>query len=249
MLPSSNFLSGKNSEMQMITLGQKMLLHIFQLCLNSHEEAGLWACSILNMMLSIWRMQRFLLKLPLYHSQALTLLGDLTACILALNFVSFLGAVLRTCNALEVTMQFIVILWIFMGVFAIRIGRSILYKLIMDLYFNEKINESPELLLQKIAFSKEVSRFERLPGKDTEKCHPSYLLQMTKKALCKNGESENDENIENLLMKHQRHRLIKLYIAKLWFKKYGLFSKPLKIIGEITRKPWSKEYTSCLLLL
>jgi len=249
MLPRKHFLSGKNSEMQMITLGQKMVLQIFQLCLNSHEEAGLWTYSLLNLMMSIWRIQRFFMKLPLYQSQALTLLGDLTGCVLALNFVSFVGVILKTCDAHQVTMQLIVILWIFMGVFGVRICRSILSKLIMDLFLNEKIRESPEFLLQKIAFSKQLSRVERLPGKETEKCHPSYLLQMTKKALCQKEESYNDEDIENLLMKHQKHRLIKLYIAKLWFKKYGLFSKPLKIIGEITRKPWSKEYTSCLFLL
>jgi len=266
ILPRKNFLSGKNNEMQMVTLSQKLLLQIFQLCLQLNTTASFWVYCLINLVFSLWRAKRFYFTLPLYKPKALCFLGDLVSIVLGLSIASFVGVIVRSGDDFEVSQQFIIFLWIFVALFLIQITRSYLFRTNMELLGQKKEYE-PALLLHKAVLTKELIKHQKLPAEFAPKVDFGYLCRVTEK-YHSNGKKEATsiggdiledapylrktvypQYFEDLLSKAQKDPLIKLYLAKVWFKRFGLCSKTLKIIGEITQRPWSREYIGALFLL
>jgi len=257
LLPGKNFLSAKNYEMQVLTMAQKFMLQVLQLSLNSEAFKTFWIFSVVNLFFSVWRVERFYQKLPLYKGDALALLGSLINLVLALNIVNFIGVILKAGDWFEMTMQSIVILWMFLGLFAVYINRGLLFiKTLKLISYQDKYH--PNLLLTKIILTKELEKKAKLPFSLTIKYHAGYLLQNAQNANFMEN-SNYDENkswkdtyrnyFEDHLLKCKKDPLIKLYLAKQWFKRFGIISKALKMVGDIQNKPWSKEYTSYLLLI
>jgi len=253
ILPRKDYLSAKNNEMQLITLTQKLVLQLLQLLRQNSSLGTFWLFSVFNLLLSAFRIQRFYTQLPLYQRKALFMLGNLVNIVMALHIASTIGVItLSRGSSIQVTPLLIIILWVFTGLFLFQMNHSLLSHVTLKLISSHR-KFQPALLLSKVIFSKKLEKNEKLPGDLANNFHPTHLLKMSETAnfLKKYSatRSSHEEYLVDLLTENQKDPRIKLYLAKIWLKKFGICSKALVFIKEVIKKPWSREYTSALFLL
>ena len=269
-LPSSKkFLASKNHDMQIITLLQKLVIQLIQLFVDNNISAGIWACIIWNLTLSLIREYRFFTTLPLYNYKSLLYQGDLTTIALSLHIVHFFHQILKEIDYQQETdFRFIIMSWIIIGILFLRISRGLIQEIYTRLLTQNHPKGNPNFLLHKIFATKYLIKNIKIPMGTTEKTDIHYLLALTQTLNLsevfhlpsRKGSSEllkNKEEVASLMLEYLEHlsnifpsnSLIKLNFAYRNYKSTNFYAKIIKSTSKLNENILSPYYMSSILLL
>ena len=266
-LPEKGFLSSKDSSLQIITLVQKFLLQILYMIYHSYSETGAWIISVFSLVLSSVRVYCYYRVLPLYHFEALLLQGYLILPMICLDLANFVNNILNAANTEGQGKSFVIIAWIILSVLVGMMSKGALNSIMMKILSKKYSRKGrPEILIHKMVETKSLKREELKPATRANKYDFTHLLstnQDVKFAEMFGGESIGTEKIteeiekkvyleyfKELAQRFPRNELVKLYLAKTYFKSAEPpYTTIIKIISELTKNKWSEYYLTASLLL
>jgi len=268
-LSSKNFLDAKNPNMQILTLSQKFVLQIIQLCFRFSDLKAYWFSSIFGLIFCTIRGVKFFRTLPLYHFGALRLQVVLMSLAFSLNLAYAMQVLLKTTRFLEIRMNNIITLWAVLAVLFLMIGVQLLNREYMNL-FTTRMRGCPEKMLHKVRATKELLANYRIQTKKNKKYKWTNLLceaenknlervfgldlELTteRKYNIKEEEDASEvflEYLKSLLAIDPESSIIKLHLAKIYAKKYRLYSEVIKLVSDIQKTKCSPYCISAGFLL
>ena len=267
-LPTKNFLSTKNNRFELATLLQKFIIQSMLLILKSDSEALAWIIPIIGAMMDIVRFYVFFSTLPLYHTNALTSQGSLLSTVLSINLAGFVNIILQSSTYKGASINFMIITWILLALLTNKVSYEALKIQIFSLLTgNSQRKHRPELLLHKVALTKELYRSEKLPTSNTSNYNLGYLVSVLQGLNLQEifglenmhfSQDLSDEKrlkkiyllyYEEFSKKYPKNSLIKLHTAYRSFKNSEPYTKVIKLANEVQKRTWSENYLgSCLLL-
>ncbi len=268
-LSSKNFLDGKNSNMQILTLSQKFVLQIIQLSFRFSDLKAYWFSSIFGLIFCFIRGIKFFRTLPLYHYGALRLQVALMSLVFSLNLAYVMEVLLKTTGFLEIHMNNIIVLWVVLAVLFLMIGLQLLDREYMNL-LTRRQRGCPEKMLHKIRATKELLAKYRIQTKKNKKLKWTNLLCEAenknlervfgldleliteKKYNIKEDEDASEvflEYLKSLLAIDPESSIVKLHLAKIYAKKYRLYSEVIKLVSDIQKTKHSPYCISAAFLL
>ena len=273
VLPTKDYLSAKSCFTQCITLVQKGISQILQLCLLSSSTVNILLFSIINLLLSVIRIHYYYSRLPLYNFQALLYHGVILSLVISLNISYLVTAISTAANYGNANLTFVVVVWLGLFMLIGKISYELLNKIMNRLVITET-KGSPELLLHKITIIKQLLKREELPGRRTSKYNHAYLLSqifkgnfltvlglnaeyMSKKHYDINIDINEDQDLNRLFREylehlHSRfptHTLITLHLAQIYTKKFKHFAQAIRLIRSLPQTTRSQASLSASLLL
>jgi len=270
-LPTKNLLSAKSNNVESLTLFQKIFLQILQMLLCQASWAtNTWTFVTINLVLSFFRDAEFYATLPLYNPTALKLQSILLVLVNSLNISSFFQAFVETLGDDEPDMSFIMIVWVVVGILAIKLSDNWLNKKMANMATSPFTHGSTKLLIHKVIATKDLRKEwdGSNPAKGTNQ--ESYLMCKSVNAnavkalnLDANFAEENEVDInckdsmhkmllnyiEKLLIKYPKDSFIKLYLAYFYAKKLNCFGVALRLITELQQLPASRIHLSASVLI
>jgi len=259
VLPRKNFLSSKNFQLQLTTLSQKMIIHIFQLALGGTLKSRIWISAVFILIFSMSRIQRFFATLPLYRMQALLVQAKMDSIVLGFSIAYFFEAILLSSNYDEPSVKFVVVTGFILSLLLTIVSQGLLQECIVRLFSTKMAKNLPDLLLHKPILLKQLWKIEHQVPEESPKYHWTFLASrvMNQDIIFGNLDCEIPEEtnkvflgyFEKLAMKFPKHKLTQLYFSNMGIKRMRISSKSLKSVSSIVRKPWSREYLSAIFLL
>jgi len=233
-------------------------------------SANTWTFVTINLVLSFFRDAEFYATLPLYNQTALKFQSILLMLVNSLNISSFFQAFVETLGDDEPDMGFIMIVWVIVGILAIKLSHNWLNEKMAAMATSSLTQGSTKLLIHKVIVTKDLRKEwdGSNPAKGTNQ--ESYLMCKSVnanavKALSLNSnfaeENEIDINdkdsmhkmllnyIEKLLIKYPKDSFIKLYLAYFYAKKLNCFGVALRLITELQQLPTSRIHLSASILI
>jgi len=265
-LPTKNFLSSKNYNLQLTTFFQKLIIQLLVICVKSDSEALAWIVSIIGMIMGMIRFYELFRKLTLYQTKALFLQASLLSMVISASFAHFMNLVLKKSDYERTTgINFVIITWVLLALLMGKMSFEALKSLILSTLVGHPDNDrfmTPEMLIHKVIFAKDLEKNEIIPTLKTSNCQFQYLVLLQHNLNLQQdfGESETlSEEMKNkiylqysqeLLKKYPENFLIKLHLAYRSFKNSGEpIAKIIKMVNEIQGREWSNKYLSSSLLL
>jgi len=276
-LPTKNFLSSKNYRLQLTTFFQKFVIQVLVLAIRSDSKALAWIIAIVGMSLGMMRLYELFLKLPLYHTKALSMQTCLLNIIISANFAHFINLVLKASESKAATasINFVITTWILLALLMNKISFEALKSLVLSLICaDDQKFKNPEMFIHKVIFAKELEKNKKTPSVSVLTYDLHYLVLMQhnmnieqtfgylnlKECLPEQPESLRDlpketrnkiylQYYQELLKRYPRNFMLKLHIAFRSFKNSEPYAKTIQMINKIQGSEWSKDYLSSALLL
>ncbi|RZK14811.1 MAG: hypothetical protein EOO43_15835, partial [Flavobacterium sp.] len=269
ILSTKNFLDSKNSDMQVLTLTQKFVLQVIQLCCRSSDLKAYWLTSSFGLVFCTVRVYKFFQVLPLYDYKALRLQAFMNSVVFSLNLAYFMEVLLKTVRYTEIHMNTIIILWAILSLLVMRISDQRLNVEYMSL-LTSKGRGHPEKVLHKIRATKELLAKYRVHtkknknykltnllfvavNKNIEKVFGLDLELMKEKSYClKEEEDANEiylEYLKGLYNMDPENGIIKLHLAKVYAKKYQMYTEVIKLTSDLQKSKYSPYCISASFLL
>ena len=239
VLPTKNFLSSKDSRIDVVTLIHKILLQALQIILFRISPFVMWVLTAINLIFNIVKSSYFYFTLPLYSIKALKYKGRILMVVTALNISCFFNRLTQPLTLKSSNLTFIITSWVILAILAIKISDSYLDRTLWNIVTNPKLNSSM-LLVHRIRIIKQIRKICKVPTKKSSQCDLSYLMNITidNNLLAIFGSNQKispEEQIDitdkssikklylfylkNLLARFPSDKLIKLYLAHFLAKK------------------------------
>jgi len=266
-LPTKNFLSSKNNKLPVLTFLHKVVIQVLMLCFESNSQALAWLVALFGMIIGAFKLYELFLKLPLYHTKALLLQASLLSIVISANFAQFINLLLKTTNSkvAVANINFVLTTWILVALLLNKVLLEALKAIIFSLLVGTpESRQTPEMLLHKVIFAKELEKNERIPTLDSLTIKFDYLALIQhnvnmKQTFMKESQNEFSEETKNkiyleyyqqLLKKYPNNFLLKLHLVFRSLKESNKsYAKIIKMINEIQGNIWSRNYLSSSLLL
>ena len=249
VLPFKRFSASKDNSLELNVLTQKFTIQFLRRLLSLSSTASLWICSPINIAFSLARIYHFLHKLPVYNYKALKLQMHLLISTSTLSVASFANVVV---NLEKGNMNFIIITWIILNVLCNKLAFAYLDKKLWRLTFEKSINtkRSPETLVHKIIFIKQIIKQNTLSTKNSLKSEIYHLLWSTVTRSSPDLECKAARNkifmhyLEDLMAQFPKNNFLKLYTAYYSARKNKLYGLSIKTLAEIKNSKYPTVVTS-----
>jgi len=270
-LPTKSFLSAKSNKVESLTLFQKVFLQILQMVLFKASWAvNTWTFVTINLVLSFFRDAEFYASLPLYNLHALKFQSILVMIVNSLNISSFFQALVETLGDDEPDMSFIIIVWVIVGILAVKLSTNSLNRMMERMAMSQFIQGSPMLRIHKVIVTKDLRKEwdGTNPAKGTNQeaylvsksvnVHASSALSLSPQFIKENEVDINSKEsvhkmllnyIEKLALKNPKNSFIKLYLAYFYAKKLNYFGLAIRLITELHQGASSRARLSASLLI
>ena len=267
-LPTKNFLSAKNNQLQMTTFLQKFIIQMFMLVWKSDSRLLPWVVSVFSLSIDLVRYFLLYSKLPLYSIKALLWQGSLQSIATCLSLGCFVNVCLKTGDYRGASVNMVIVTWFLLALLLIKINHAACQTIILRLLVSPKDNErvAPEILLHKIMATKQLKKSEEYPAEENTNYNFNYLVSMNQNLKIQEIFQLNQNNsevtslktmkrifllyLEELSKRFPKNYLIRLHTAYKSFKYQSeSYSKTIKIATSIAKNRWSARYLSASLLL
>ncbi|RZK12695.1 MAG: hypothetical protein EOO43_18505, partial [Flavobacterium sp.] len=176
-IPTRQYSSGKNCDMQIFTLTQKLMIQIIQMSISENITGNLWVCIVLNLILSTLRGYRFFTTLPLYNYQSLLHQGYLTMIVLSLHFAHLFQQILISAEySSKIDFRFLIYLWAIIGLMGCMLSKTFLKQAYLRLLTSYNKEKNPQIQLHKIFATKYLIRNKAKPSRKSDKMDIKHLL-------------------------------------------------------------------------
>jgi len=178
MLPSSGmFLAAKDSTTEIITLIQKLVLHIMMISIESLTQQTKWTLITVQVLFCAIRNYHFYYTLPFYSLPSLTFQSSFLMIKGSLTVGFFLHA---TFKSGEIQDNFVWIIWIITSILSIKFSHAYLKNTTLNyiLLGNKKIR-TPGILINKIIMIKQILKHDKKATQICSRYDLNHLLSKT----------------------------------------------------------------------
>ena len=263
MLPTKSFLSSKSWTLSVLTLTHKVILQAFQVSFGPNIRSGVWVINTVSLLLSISRHIHFFTSLPLYNLEALFYQGSLLSIVISLNLSCFIQDLLLHFGYQQADLNFIIVIWIILSVFAVKLSHEVLGRKITSLIVSCSASSSPELLVHKVSATKQLRGLPQESTwinvlKTTQDANISSIFGLDLDVFGDqnlNLDDKEDANkvfiqyLEQLSLKHPSSPLIRLHLVWIYVKNKGFYAKAVRLATNIERAQWSSSQISASFIL
>ena len=256
-LPTGNFLSSKNNQLQLAAFVQKVIIQVFTLLISSGSQALVWVISIIGFIMGLIKYVEFFYTLPLHHLKALLLQGSLLGTALALHFAYTVNEILKASHYQGAGLEFVIFTWILLALLTNKISyEAVKFQIFSLLCTANHGKKSPEVLLHRVMATKELLKSAKVPALSSTDYTLNYVVLMNHSANFEGifglaglreqlpvlGLHELPTDLMNkiyllydqeLCKKYPKNKLVKLHTAYRSLKNSEPYSQTIKIITGI----------------